>query len=87
MQKLDPIVQQMGQLIDARIKTLEVNLKAEIKESEGRVTRNLRGEIKESEERLTRKLQVFEDKLDGKVGALEVRVEVLEDQVGVASTP
>lgn len=46
------MIKQIGQLINARIKTLEINLKAE---------------ITASEERMTKKLQGVEDKLDGKV--------------------
>lgn len=66
MQKVDPMVKQIGGLIDARFKTFEVvimgTMKAEIKASEESVTKNLRSEIKASEERVTKKIdKVAED--------------------------
>ncbi|MBI4097131.1 MAG: hypothetical protein HY428_01830 [Candidatus Levybacteria bacterium] len=53
------MIKQIGQLIDARIKTLEINIKAEIKASEEK----LMGAIKASEDRMIKKLQGVEDKL------------------------
>lgn len=53
MQKVNPLVKQIGELmIDARIGTLQINIKSEIKASEERVT-----------DKLTKKMQVLEDKL------------------------
>ncbi len=87
MQKVDPMINQIGQLLDARFKTFATNIKgeikAEIKASEERVTKNLRAEIKASEERVTKNLKVVEYKLDGKVAKLEKRTERLEIQTGI----
>ena len=89
MQTLNPIVKQIGQLINVRFKTFEMIIKAEIsaavKASEDRVTRNFRGEIKASEERLTNNLQGVEDKLTKKLQVVEdkltKKLQVVEDKL------
>lgn len=78
MQRISPLIKQIGQLIDVRIKTLKINIIAEIKDSEERVTKSLKAEIKEAEQRLAKKLQAVEDKLDKKISDHKVRIEKLE---------
>ena len=75
MQKVSPMIQQIGHLIDKRFQTFEINIKAEIKASEERVTG-----------KLTKKLQILEDKLDGKVNNHEERIERLEAHTGLATS-
>jgi hypothetical protein len=71
MQKVDPLIKQIAQLLDARLQTFEVNIK---------------GEIKASEERMTKKLQNVEDKLDGKLTDHEKRITRLEKHKDVSTT-
>lgn len=81
MQKVDPMINQIGQLLDARFKTFEVIMKGEIKSSEERVTKNLTSKIDKVAndlQKVAKNLKDVEDKLDGKVAKLEKRTERLE---------
>jgi len=83
MQKIDPLVKQIGQLIDARFHTFETNIKAYINAvigaSEDRITKNLRGEIKASEERVTKNLRGeikdSEDRMTKKLQTVEDKLD------------
>lgn len=75
MQQVDPMIKQIGHLIDKRLQTFEINIKAEIKASEERVT-----------DKLTKKLQVLEDKLDRNMKGYEERIERLEMHAGLATS-
>lgn len=72
MQKVDPLVKQIVQLVDARLKTFGTNIKGEIIAA-----------VNASEERMTKKMQSIEDKLDGKVNKHEKRITHLEEHTGL----
>ena len=86
MQKVDPMVVQIGNLINKRFETFSIVVKAEIhsvvKASEERVTKSLRTEIQASEDRATNKLrgeiQASEDRVTGN---LSKKLEVLEKKI------
>ena len=82
--------------MDARFKTFETNIKAEITATEKRTSEKLNEEIKASEERtviklnenirssekrMTRRLDVIEYKIDTKTEDLDRRVERLEAKI------
>lgn len=98
MQQVDPLIKQIGKLLDARFQTSETNMKTEIKAMGERITKQLRGEIKDSEERvteklegkikdsegrLTKKLETLEEKLDTKTSNHELRIKKLEQRTGL----
>lgn len=95
MQKPSPLIKDIAQLIDARSKTLEINLKAEIKASENRVraeVQEVRGEVEEVRTDLqeTRvEIQEVKEELKSeikkKVKNHEERIKALEKHSGLAA--
>lgn len=79
MQKISPLIKQIGQLIDVRIKTLKINIVAEIKASEEKVTKELRSEIKASEEKVTKDLRA-EIKASEERTTKQLRSEIKESE-------
>ena len=93
MQKVSPLIKQIAQLLDARLQTVETNIRAEIAASEKkmvgklneditltekRMTGKLNEDMRASEKRLTRKLEVIEDKIDSKIEDLDQRIERID---------
>ena len=100
MQNVNPLVKQIGQLIDARNKTLEANIKAEIIASEKRSGTkienleqgidakidNLEKKMDMRIENVEKKLEVIDDKLDTNIKAHEKRIKRLETHTGLATS-
>lgn len=86
MQQINPLLKQIGQLINARFQTFETVIKAEINAvvsaSEKRVTKNLREEIKTavkaSEERVTKNLRVVIKASEERVTK---KIQIMEDKL------
>ncbi|HUQ85171.1 MAG TPA: hypothetical protein VM077_02505 [Candidatus Limnocylindrales bacterium] len=98
--KPDELLQQMARLIDARAKTTETNLKAEIKASGENIKKELRTEIKASGENIKKELRAeileVKEEIKSEVKALrtgiakkmveqEERLEVVEKAIGASS--
>ena len=87
MQTMNPLVKEIGHLIDKRFQTFETIVKAEIKESEERVTDKLTKKIESVEGRLTGvegRLTGVEGRLTGVEGRLtgvEKRLESVESKL------
>lgn len=76
MQKVDPLIRQIGQLLDVRFKVFETLFKAEIRASEERVTKRL--------VKVEKRLVVVEDKLDSNINNHDQRIKKLERQASVS---
>ena len=77
---LKAILDIMSPYIDARAKTTELFVKAEIKSSEERTKKELRGEIKSSEERIKKELrtEILVSRAEAKADILALSTKIIK---------